>query len=120
MTPAVRGHQGFGQPGQFGVQSTGTWEQLDDIVQRMLTKMRDNPLLTNPDSDLELNKPELRVSVNREKISMVGSSVAEVGRTVETMMGGRNVPRFKRGSERSAERRGGKECGRTWRLRGTP
>src|SRR3546814_11554686 len=41
----------------------------------------------------------LRVSVNREKISMVGSSVAEVGRTVETMMGGRNVTRFKRGSE---------------------
>src|SRR3546814_11743764 len=103
----------------------------------MLTKMRDNPLLTNPDSDLELNKPELRVSVNREKISMVGSSVAEVGRTVETMMGGRNVTRFKRGSEqydvivqvedkarqtpsdlsRSEERRVGKACVRTCRSR---
>ncbi|PKM15787.1 MAG: multidrug transporter AcrB [Gammaproteobacteria bacterium HGW-Gammaproteobacteria-2] len=99
ITPPALGQQGFGQPVQFVVQTTGTWEELDDIVQRMLSRMRDNPLLTNPDSDLKLNKPELRVEVNREKISMVGSSVAEVGRTVETMMGGRNVTRFKQGSE---------------------
>ena len=61
--------------------------------------MRDNPNLTNPDSDLKLNKPELKIDVNREKVASVGSSVDEVGRAVETMFGGRNVTRFKMGTE---------------------
>jgi multidrug efflux pump len=55
--------------------------------------------LTNAETDLKLNKPELKVEVNREKVASVGASVSEVGRTLETMLGGRNVTRFKRGTE---------------------
>ena len=73
------------------MQSTGTWEELDDVVSRLLTKMAENPQLTNPDSDLKLNKPELRIEVNREKVATVGASVDTVGRTLETLLGGRNV-----------------------------
>jgi multidrug efflux pump len=61
--------------------------------------MAENPRLTNPDSDLKLNKPELRIDVNRDKVAAVGASVSSVGRTLETLLGGRNVTRFKRGSE---------------------
>jgi len=99
VVPPPLGQQGFGQPLQFVVQSTGSWEDLDGIVQRMLNKMRENPNLTNPDSDLKLNKPELRVDVDRDKIGIVGSSVEAVGHTLETLLGGRNVTRFKRGAE---------------------
>ena len=53
----------------------------------------------NLDSDLRLDKPELKVSVNREKIVDVGASVETVGRTLETMLGGRQVTRFKRDGE---------------------
>ena len=81
------------------VQATGTWAELDEIVSKLLVKMAENPQLTNPDSDLKLNKPELRIDVNREKVAVVGASVAAVGRTLETMLGGRNVTRFKMGSE---------------------
>ena len=100
--PATRpplGQSGFGQPISFVVQSTGTWEELDDLVSRLLAKMAENPQLTNPDSDLKLNKPELRIEVNREKVATVGASVDTVGRTLETMLGGRNVTRFKMGTE---------------------
>jgi multidrug efflux pump len=99
VTPPPLGQRDFGQPLSFVVQTTGTWEQLDDIVQRMLTRMRENPNLTNPDSDLKLNKPELKIDVNREKVASVGASVDAVGRTIETMFGGRNVTRFKMGTE---------------------
>jgi multidrug efflux pump len=61
--------------------------------------MAENPRLTNPDSDLKLNKPELKIDINREKVAAVGASVGAVGRTLETMLGGRNVTRFKRGTE---------------------
>jgi multidrug efflux pump len=65
----------------------------------MLAKMRENPSLTNPDSSLKLDKPQLRIDVDRDKVAAVGSDVATVGRTLESMLGGRNVTRFKIGSE---------------------
>ncbi|HEX9852573.1 MAG TPA: efflux RND transporter permease subunit [Woeseiaceae bacterium] len=99
ITPPPLGQRGFGQPVSFVVQSTLTWQELDELVQRLLVKMAENPRLTNPDSDLKLNKPELKIDINREKVSAVGASVGAVGRTLETMLGGRNVTRFKRGSE---------------------
>ena len=98
-TPPPLGQGGFGQPVSFVVQTTGSWEELDKLVQGLLVKIRQNPKLTNPDSDLKLNKPELRIELNRDKIAAIGSSVTQVGRTMETMLGGRRVTRFKKGAE---------------------
>jgi multidrug efflux pump len=99
VTPPPLGQTRFGQPVSFVVQSTGTWEDLDDTVSKLLAKMAENSQLTNPDADLKLNKPELKVDINREKVAVVGASVETVGRTLETMLGGRNVTRFKMGTE---------------------
>jgi len=65
----------------------------------MIAEAAKNPGLQNVDSDLRLDKPELKVTVNREKISDVGANVETVGRTLETMLGGRQVTRFKRDGE---------------------
>jgi len=99
VTPPPLGVRDFGQPVRFVVETTQSWDELGTIVQRLIAKMGENPNLTNPDSDLKLNKPQLRIDVNREKIATVGASVDGVGRTLETMLGGRNVTRFKLGSE---------------------
>ena len=99
LTRAPLGVRDFGQPVRFIVQSTQSWDELDSTVQRLIAKIGENPNLINPDSDLKLNKPELKIDVNREKISAVGASVVSVGHTLETMLGGRNVTRFKIGSE---------------------
>ncbi len=99
LTRPPLGVRDFGQPVRFIVQSTRSWDDLDATVQRLIAKIGENPNLINPDSDLKLNKPELKIDVNREKISAVGASVVSVGHTLETMLGGRNVTRFKIGSE---------------------
>ena len=99
VTPPPLGQGGFGQPVSFVVETTGSWDDLDALVKKLLAKIAENKQLTNPDSDLKLNKPELRIDLNREKIASVGSDVDTVGRTLETMLGGRNVTRFKKGSE---------------------
>ncbi len=99
VNPPPLGQRNFGQPLSFIVQTTGTWDELDATVQSLLVRMRDNPSLTNPDTDLKLNKPELKVDVNREKVASVGATVESVGRAIETMFGGRNVTRFKLGTE---------------------
>ncbi|MBW3550293.1 MAG: efflux RND transporter permease subunit [Proteobacteria bacterium] len=97
--PPPLGQDGFGQPVNFVVQSTGSWEELGATVQQLMAKIAENPQLINADSDLKLDKPQLKISLNRDKVAAVGSDVATVGRTLETMLGGRNVTRFKRGSE---------------------
>jgi multidrug efflux pump len=100
VTPEPLGQEGFGNPVNFVVQTTGSWEDLNIVVQRMLAKMAtENPRLTNPDTDLKLNKPQLKIDVDRDKVAAVGSDVETVGRTLETLLGGRNVTRFKQGSE---------------------
>src|SRR3970040_3020891 len=61
--------------------------------------MPETPKRTTPDSALKLDEPQLRLELDRDKVAAVGSDVATVGRTLETLLGGRNVTRFKRGSE---------------------
>ncbi len=99
ITPPPLGQGGFGQPVSFVLQTTGTWDDLDAMVKKLIAKIAENPQLTNPDSDLKLNKPELRLELNRDKIAAVGTNIATVGHTLETMLGGRRVTRFKKGAE---------------------
>jgi multidrug efflux pump len=99
VLPPALGQDDFGQPVSFVVQTTGTWEDLDRIVNGLLAKIRENPRLTNPDSDLKLNKPQLKIDMDRDKVAAVGANVNDVGRTLESLLGGRQVTRFKQGSE---------------------
>jgi multidrug efflux pump len=90
----------FGQsfrnpPVQFVVQGT-SYEDLDRRVNALIERARTFPGLSNMDSDLRLNKPQLRVDINREKAADLGIQVEAIGRTLETLLGGRQVTRFKR------------------------
>ena len=49
--------------------------------------------------DLRLNKPELRIEVERDKAGDLGVSVKVVAKAIETLLGGRNVTRYKRDAE---------------------
>ncbi len=52
--------------------------------------------ITGLDTDLKLNKPQLKVDIDREKASALGVSMETIGHTLETLMGGRDVTRYKR------------------------
>jgi multidrug efflux pump len=85
-------------PVQFVVQAN-TYAELEKTVDKLMGKLRSYPGLINPDSDLKLNKPQLEVKLNRDKVADVGVDVDQVGRTLETMLGGRQVTRFKHEGE---------------------
>jgi multidrug efflux pump len=72
INPASLGQSGRSQPVEFVVQTTESYEDLDGIVAQLLEKMRQNPQLMAPDSDLKLNKPELRVTMDRDKLASLG------------------------------------------------
>ncbi len=84
-----------GQQVEFVVQTTGTYEELQALTDKLLAEVRKNPGIVNPDTDLKLNKPEVKVSVKREKAADLGIPIDTIGRTLETLLGGRQVTRFK-------------------------
>jgi multidrug efflux pump len=93
--PPSLGQSFRSQPVQFVIQGN-SYEELEAMVERLIARARENPGLRNIDSDLKLNKPQLAVDVDREKVAAVGAEVDAIGRTLETLLGGRQVTRFKR------------------------
>ncbi|MBT9291201.1 efflux RND transporter permease subunit [Prosthecodimorpha staleyi] len=87
--------QGFSsRPIEYVIQTSGTYEDLRVLQEKMLEKVRANPGLVSVDTDLKLNQPQVEVKINRDKILESGLQVETVGRTLETMLGGRTVNRF--------------------------
>lgn len=72
------------------------YETLDDIVLKIREELSGRPLSTNFTTDLDLNKPEVRVEVNRDKAADLGIPVETIGRTMETFLGGRKASTFMR------------------------
>ncbi|MGV3492594.1 MAG: efflux RND transporter permease subunit [Ramlibacter sp.] len=99
ITPPSLG-QGFRErPVNFVIQTSDTYENLNVVVRQLLDEVAKNPGIVSPDADLRLNKPELRIDVDREKAADLGVSVEVVAKALETMLGGRIVTRYKRDAE---------------------
>ncbi|MEK9803373.1 MAG: efflux RND transporter permease subunit [Curvibacter sp.] len=96
ITPPSLG-QGFRErPVNFVILTSDSYENLSQVARRFLDEIGKNPGFLTPDVDLRLNKPELKIDVNREKAADLGVSVDVVARAIETMLGGRLVTRYKR------------------------
>jgi multidrug efflux pump len=76
-----------------------TYEELNEAVNIMMAEAYQLGYLINLDTDLRLNKPQLDIHIDRERASGLGVSVADIGSTLETFLGGRVVTDFKRGAK---------------------
>ncbi len=94
--PPSLGQRGGSKPVQMVIMSSASYPEIDKWAQEIIDRVSDYPGLQAPETDLKLNKPQLRVEVDREKTSDLGLDAAVLGRTMETMLGGRQVTRFKR------------------------
>ncbi len=99
INPPPLGQSARDKPINFVIQTSRPYRELQDMVDSLMAKARENPGLQNLDSDLRLNKPQLNIDVDRDKAADVGVSMEVLGRTLETMMGGRQVTRFKQDGE---------------------
>ncbi len=99
ITPPSLG-QGFREQSlNFVIQTSDSYQNLSQVARQMMDEIAKNPGIQSPDVDLRLNKPELRIEVNREKAADLGVGVDVVAKALETMLGGRNVTRYKRDAE---------------------
>ena len=97
--PGSLGARGFGKPFQFVIQSSASYEELNALANSLVEQLKDNPGLADLDTDMRLNKPEIAIEIDRLRAGDLGLDISVIGRTLETLLGGRNVTRFKVGAE---------------------
>ncbi|MFS8174876.1 efflux RND transporter permease subunit [Vreelandella titanicae] len=94
--PVMR--QGFGQRTQKPVQFVlggGTYEELARWRDTLIDHVRENnPRLMALESNYNETQPQLRVDIDYERAASLGVTVTGIGRTLEVLLGGRNVTRY--------------------------
>ncbi len=99
INPPSLGQSFRSTPIEFVIMAQVPYAELQRLVDRFLDEARKIPGVQNLQTDLRLNTPEVRVNINRDKLGDIGINVDTIGRTLETMLGGRQVTRFKRDGE---------------------
>ena len=85
--------RGLNKPMEIVV-SGPTFEELAEWRDLILAKGRANPGLIGLDCDYRDTKPQLRVSIDQARAADLGVSSADIGLTLETMLGGRRATTF--------------------------
>ncbi|MEY4267248.1 MAG: hypothetical protein RIS90_1783 [Pseudomonadota bacterium] len=99
ITPPSLG-QGFTQrPINYVIITSDSYQNLAQTVRAFQDELAKNPGFVQVDTDLRLNKPEIKLEVDRERAADMGVGVDLIARAVETMLGGRKVTRYKREGE---------------------
>ncbi|GAB3515451.1 efflux RND transporter permease subunit [Pseudoxanthomonas daejeonensis] len=70
------------------------YAELAQWRDRILQRMESNPGIQDPDSDYKETRPQMRVEIDRDRAADLGVPVQEIGRTLETMMGSRQVTTY--------------------------
>ena len=99
IQPSSLGGSSRARAVQFVVMSPDTYQETAAAIEPLLEDLRNSGLVTGVDTDLTLNKPEFRVSVDRALAADAGVPINTVGLTLETMLGGRTVTTFKQNNE---------------------
>lgn len=85
---------GFSQPFELVV-SHGDLGELSDYTQELINRFFAAGFLANVRSTFELTKPELRVSIDRDRAGALGVSVSDISRTLQILFGGQDLSNLK-------------------------
>ncbi len=73
-----------------------TYEELENIQNQVIRKLRRNKNLSRLESDYSRNKPEVKLVINKSKAKDLGVSTENIGKSLETLYGGKRVTTFNR------------------------
>ncbi|HSO41408.1 MAG TPA: efflux RND transporter permease subunit, partial [Rhodospirillales bacterium] len=99
VNPPPLGQSVRNKPVEIVVKTSRPYRELETVIDELMAKAAASPALLNIETDLKLNTPQIRVNLDREKAANLGIAVDTLGRSVETLLAGRQVTRFKREGE---------------------
>jgi hydrophobe/amphiphile efflux-1 (HAE1) family protein len=86
---------GFGQPYRVVI-TYPNLQDLSDFTQQLSNRLRQEGFLSNVRSTFELNKPELRIDIDRNRAGTLEVSVQDISRTLQILFGGEDISDIKR------------------------
>jgi multidrug efflux pump len=89
---------GYGSAVQFVIRNPN-FDSLFVGMDTLLKRARQIRGLTNVDTDLRVNKPELAVTYDRDRAEDLGVPVRDVAGTLQAMLGGQRVSTFSRNNK---------------------
>ena len=91
--PSLPGASG-NTPVEFILKTQQSYDQLYGVVQQVLNKARESGKFFFIKSDFNFSKPEIRVTINRERSDSMGISMREIGQTLGVILAEGYVSRF--------------------------
>ncbi|MFU8829712.1 MAG: efflux RND transporter permease subunit, partial [Phycisphaerales bacterium] len=93
INPAGFGIRGGGEPIQYAIGGPD-FESAREWAQIVMEKASSDPTMENVRLDFEQSRPQLSVSIDRERAIDLGIDVRTIGGTLQTFFGGREVTEF--------------------------
>ena len=78
----------YGLPIGFVLQSSGDFRQLDTVSDAFVARARASGLFAYVDKDLKIDQPQSTIVVDREKLSVLGLTMNDLGGSLNAMLGG--------------------------------
>lgn len=85
--------RGRGLPVQFVLQAPN-FDKLKEFLPKFLEETRNYPIFTVVDVNLKFNKPELKLSIDRQKARSLGVSTADIAQTIQAAFSGQRFGFF--------------------------
>ncbi len=82
-----------GMPIQYIIQAPN-FEKLEEKIPEFMELATQDPTFVNVDVNLKFNRPELNISINREKAQSMGVSVLDVAQTLQLSLSGQRFGYF--------------------------
>lgn len=90
--PPLPGAQGL--PLQFVIKTTDSFENLNEVAHKVVSKAQASGMFFFIDSDLKIDKPQATLRVDRDLVSTLGLSQQDVGQSLGAALGGGYVNYF--------------------------
>ena len=85
---------GQGLPIGFVIEGGGNVDDLNAVSDDFLARVRASGKFVYADKDLKIDQPQSTIAIDRDKLSTLGLTLADVGTTLNTMLGGNYVGFF--------------------------
>ncbi|HLT33948.1 MAG TPA: efflux RND transporter permease subunit, partial [Aquaticitalea sp.] len=92
-TPTIAVNRRGGMPIQYIIQAQN-FEKLEEKIPQFMEAAEQHPVFANTDVDLKFNKPEIYVTIDREKARSLGVSVLDVAQTLQLSLSGQRFGYF--------------------------
>lgn len=92
-SPTISVGRRGGMPIQYIIQAPN-FQQLEKKIPEFMAEAEKDPTFSNTDLNLKFNKPEIYVTINREKAESLGVSVLDVAQTLQLSLSGQRFGYF--------------------------